>query len=179
MSLSQIREFRTARKSALDAAGAILTRVHKERRKMTGEERQEFNRRQDDGDRLLRQIEALENGQPTAAPASSFAGAELRSGTTDPAIATASRQSISREERSAFRDWALTGGSALMPATEARALSASTSGAGAATIPQGFQYTLEVALKAYGGILDTAEIIPTGQRHPVAVSVHQRHGQQW
>jgi HK97 family phage major capsid protein len=51
---------------------------------------------------------------------------------------------------------------------EQRALSATTGSAGAFTIPESFQYTLDVAMKYYGGLLEAADYIDTdtGQLMP-------------
>ena len=44
---------------------------------------------------------------------------------------------------------------------ERRALAAGTGSAGGYTVPQDFEYKLDIAMKAYGGIFEAAEIIPT------------------
>lgn len=66
---------------------------------------------------------------------------------------------LTQEERSIMQKRA--GGGSGLSNAEQRALSAVTGNAGGVTVPQGFYNQLEMAMKAFGGILEVADIIPT------------------
>lgn len=186
MSLAQIlKEKRESRKKELDVAQKLLTKAHTEKRTMTSEETQEWEKRHADGDKMLKEIEMLEKqieaDSHLAATVTDTrsAGREDVTKTNPEQLSKEEREQRSRQEVKLWQRWMADGYGNMsneeraiatgrmanirvedMP-PEVRALSASTGSAGAYTIPQSFQYTLDVALKAYGGILENAEYIPT------------------
>jgi HK97 family phage major capsid protein len=174
-----LREKRQKRKAVCDGATAIITRAGSERRRLSPDEEAEFERRFAEGDRLEQDIRALEAKadlelSKAPRPDNRMAGRE----DTEPQTRTTIRKprnlptiaEMPDEQRDALNRWAIGGPTMLTdaearehmkPLGETRALSAVTSSAGAATIPQGFVYELEVALKFYGGIIQAADYIDT------------------
>ena len=179
---NDLKSARQKRKDLLDGAGAILTRAQKERnRPLTREENHEFDRRQVEGDRLLTTIhdleirsdQALGNSIPydsRSAGREDF-GRNVRSGSGGGDAYTRNL------EKEAMRTWMLEGPAGLSAeqrsmnfvhsvpfeqmTQEQRSLSATTGAAGAYTIPQGFSYEIDVALKEFGGIVTAADYIDT------------------
>ncbi|MBV8782417.1 MAG: phage major capsid protein [Phycisphaerae bacterium] len=187
--IAQLKEKREERKKALDAAGAILTKAQTEKRSITTEEEQEFDKRHTDGDRLLKEIERLEKQLDSERSLAATATDTRTSGREDFNGAPEKRSTeITPEKKAKFKEfrsmamraWFVAGPDNLVPnlraryndlnaevGDEYRALSATTSNAGAATVPTGFVYQLETALKYFGGIIEAADRIPTETGAPL------------
>jgi HK97 family phage major capsid protein len=179
ITFAELKSMGQRRRQIADGAGAILTRAHQANRPLTAEERLEVERRYQETDQLGAEYDRA------------FDEYERSLGANGPRIPNenpdvpASRRSAGREDynrpmtrrlapgedapevRQAFRSFLLTGqlqnSQDLVPIGpgHTRAMSDVTGSQGAYTVPQGFVYKLEVALKYYGGILQAAEYIPT------------------
>lgn len=164
--LAQLNSLRAQRKNVLDEAGKILTKAATEKRNLTAEETQEFEKRHADGDKMQSQIEAFEKQM---AAESTLKNVDTRSaGREDTEIKTADQ--IKADDKAAYdaayRNWLAKGENGLKPdqyklLVEKRALSDVTGSAGQYTVPQDFVYQLDVALKAFGGMLEAATEMPT------------------
>jgi HK97 family phage major capsid protein len=179
------------RKRTLDAAGAILTAAAArsvEKRSLTPEETQEFEKRHTDGDAMLAEIGRFEKQLGVEKQMSEIRSDPRPAGREDvtreggATTTDEDRKAKDREYRGVYRQWMTAGDNGLTQEQrsllstslyvtnpndpkelELRALSASTGSAGAYTVPQGFQYTLDIALKAYGGMLENASFVDTDQ----------------
>src|SRR5690606_11740739 len=141
---------------------------------------QEFDRLHAEIDRLgeeARRIERHEALQKEMEESRGvIAGRPDRRGDED----RADPQNDAEEEERAFRAWLRGGVNALTPEQRAimerrsemvprelRALSTGTGTAGGYTVPQGFERRLEEAVKAYGGMMEAAEVITTETGAPL------------
>lgn len=175
------RELREKRANLFQQADQILTRARDEKRDLTAEEQEQFDRLHAEIERLgeeARRIERheaiqreLEERRGVVAGRQDRRGNERRPG----------QRNEAKEEERAFRAWLRGGINALTPEqrsvmerrfaslpSEARALSSVTGGAGGYTVPQGFERRLEEAMLAYGGMLEAAELIQTTDGAPFA-----------
>lgn len=180
--LATLKDKRQERKNVADAAGAILTKAHNEKRRVTGEENTEWEKRMADVDAIQKEIEQLEKQHDLETRLAQPAEDRRSAGREDYKPEPEEQRSVpaarvnapfdpksydkSKDEyRSAFVQWMADPGmlnqkQARMLA-EKRALAEGTGTAGGYTVPQGFQYELDVALKSFGGIMETAEMIET------------------
>jgi HK97 family phage major capsid protein len=169
--LATVKTLRDERKQVCDAAGAIIAKAGKEKRPLTPEENQEWDRRHAKAEALEKRInQIIDLGADGR-----MAGREDFSGATDSYATEGQRNNrtgMTVEQRDATRRWLLSGAQGLneteqrqyfrpVQQDEQRALSSSTGAAGAYTIPGGFVYSLEVATKYTGGIVDAAAYIDT------------------
>lgn len=186
MSLSaDIKTLRLKRKDSLDAAGAILTKAAKEKnRPLTAEENTEFDKRHVEGDAMLVQIGQFEK-QLDATREMDRVRDDHRPAGREDIVSAASLTDETREQcdelrKLELRAYMVNGVSYLRQdmqtrhaqlmaevGTEYRALSAITGTLGQDTIPSGFVYTLDTALKYYGGIVDAADYIDTDSGAPL------------
>jgi HK97 family phage major capsid protein len=166
----EINRLLEERKRDLDQAGVILTKAKTENRDLSGEERQEFEKRHAAGDKAKAQIDMYvkqleaERELRNAPKDGNRAGRETgrddttpteRRNSDDKAFNAYLRGNLSPELRNSLVY------DAVLNTAEARALSAGTAGTGGATVPEGFVRELEVALKSYSGVLQAATIFDT------------------
>jgi HK97 family phage major capsid protein len=179
--LATLKEKRTKRKEILDAAGAILTKADKEgKRALTTEENAEWEKRHKEGDDIKVEISRLERQLDAERELAASPPDERRGGREDVTKDDAGKENrfakMDKEERAQLRKGALrsylSGGhvaltpdqrefeayeaSSLNPEQQ-RALSAATGNVGAYTIPQDFSNQLDVAMLAYGGLLNAID----------------------
>lgn len=169
---AEIQRLKDERKKIIDQAGVILTRAKTENRELNGEERTEFEKRHADGDKLQSQIDAYvkqlqaERELRNEPKDDRRAGREM--GQTAPTQTTERRNSDDKAFAAFLRGDAMAPElrnnlifDAVIDRNEARALSAGTAGTGGATVPEGFVRELDIAMKAYSGVLQVATILPT------------------
>lgn len=168
----QLKAKREERKKILDQAGQLI--VNAKDGKMSPEQEQEFDKRHADGDAMLKDINRLEKQWEAERSLGELPSDGRKDGMEDRGDFGGNPEVKKDLESLTFRSW-LKGGVANLTAEqrslyekrmdqlppEARALSASTGASGGYTVPTGFYNQLEVALKAYGGIVGTAEEIVT------------------
>lgn len=184
--LLSAKELREKRANLFTQAQEILDTAREEKRELTDEERQTFDRIHDDIDRLgeeARRIERhedlqreLEESRGVVAGRQDMRGDQLP-GAGD--LDNLDDEERTRQEEAAFRAWLQGGMADLTPEQrsamqqrfqqlppEARALSTGTGSAGGYTVPEGFETRLEEAILAYGGMMEAAEVIPTQDGAP-------------
>jgi HK97 family phage major capsid protein len=179
---SDLRALREKKERAHNRAGALVVQAAKNKRSMTSLEEQEFDRCDQDERNCAHQIAMLELRADSEL---NYHSDPRRAGRED--VGVPDRGLYGRKhsadpllESLAMRAWALVGPNGLtaeqrdlvMPrlntaidtsgmSTEQRALSAIIGTAGSYTVPQGFQYELDVALKSYVGIAQSSDYIDT------------------
>lgn len=185
-----IKEKRAERKKLAEQTSEMLITASKEKRAFTPKEEEEWNTRHTTIDSLGTEIERLEkqadldahlNAMPEDRRAAGREDVEHRGGDELPEfgggeLTKEQKEKRDRVEKMYFRTWLAGGANALsreqrsiyeaaqqaiQADPELRALSASTSNVGGSTVPQGFQYELETALKWYGGIISAARYVDT------------------
>lgn len=177
--MKSIVEMRQERAAIYEGAMAILEKARNENRDLTAEERQEYDRRLADIDRLKGDIERLERAEEVAKELAAKASREEQARkSADKAEARVVRAVDTPEYRAAF-DVYLRGGLERMTPEqrnllvaagtpeEARAQSAVTGNLGGYLIPTDMLNRIFDAMKAFGGVRQVATILPTTSGAPL------------
>lgn len=136
---------------------ALITSAEKENRDFNETEKTTYDKLDGEVRSLQERIKRLEDAE------------KLNANNATQQRATDDKSEIEQRKKdtdAAFRAWLRGGDNALSPAQRAlieehRSMATTPDANGGYTVPEGFSGYLEVALKAYGGILDVAEILET------------------
>lgn len=185
--VNQLRELVTERKTALDDANKIISTAAKEKRAMTAEETQEFEKRHEAGATLLTRIEQVEKQIHAEGVMKEIPPDNRRAGMEDIKHTRTEEGTEADEKRmedmamTHFRAWCR-GGMEALPASEQakyrqamedldpaerRTLTSTSASSGGALVPQGFVRQLESAMLYYGGIIQAADYIDTDDGAPL------------
>lgn len=154
--MKELKELRQQLGTAVTAARALHEKAEKEDRGFTVEESAQWDSMNSNIEQLRSRIQAAEKADQLRQYSEEGAGRRsslILPGDDEPSL-----------EQRAFGEY-LKRGMADMPeelsGIAKRAFSMGAGNVGGFTVPQGFYANLEVALKAYGGVLEAGEIIPT------------------
>lgn len=171
----RIVELRQKRAALFEQARAILDKAEAEKRDLTGEERQQYDRIMDEIDALKADIDRLERAEQVAkemVAKNETPAHETRGNANTPIIATP-------EYRDAFRAWLV--GQDLTPeqrrlltaakaTVDTRALATVPGAAGGYLVPEGFYRHLIEAMKPWGGMRESgATVITTSTGNPLPI----------
>ncbi len=160
-----IKELREERAALAEKAGEILTKANEEKRDLTAEEQEEFDKIHKDIEARKVTIDNQERQEQLDQELAERQDSPLP-GREDTSPSDEQRTEEDRElEKASFRNWAV-GGMGNLTAEqrdymqnrqaelprEARALSAVTGAAGAFTVPEGFHQQIIEALKTFSGM---------------------------
>lgn len=170
----RIVEMRQKRAALFEQARAILDKAEAEKRDLTGEEREQYDRIMADIDALKADIDRLERAEQVAK--------ELAS-KTEPTDTSRSEQRnvplvATPEYREAFLGWVR--GQDLTPeqrkllsaaraSIDSRALATVPGAAGGYLVPEGFYRQLIEAMKPWGGMREVATVITTASGNPLPI----------
>lgn len=183
--MNHVLELRQQRAKLIEDMGQIVARAAAEKRAMTAEETESWERMTSDEKSLRSTIQAAETAATLQSEMES-AGARAAARPGDPAAEQ--RQEQQEEAYSqAFRSYLIGGLEGLEPEqrailrsgfkqTESRAQSAITGGSGGYTVPQGFRARVEVALKSFGGMRSLAEVITTDSGNDIPMPTNNDTG---
>lgn len=174
-----LKDLKIERKKLHDQNSQILIKAAKEKRSMTKEENAEFDARDADiAERCDKEIERLQKQLEREQFLSEVRNDSRTAGREDldPRAQTRAESAEAQKAVSlAYRAWMREGNAGLSQEQrqvlsgrtvadlpqEVRAQSAISGPGGAYTIPTGFANKIDVALKAFGGMIDEADTIPT------------------
>jgi HK97 family phage major capsid protein len=146
------RELRAERAALVAQAQAMLNSTV-----LTAEKRAQFDAMMKDADVMKADIDRYESLAQVQA--------ELRSTVTPPngQIGGVEDATDGKELRSAFRSYLKTGSQAAIRELRDNtdAMNTGTGSEGGFFVPQGFQYEIETALKAFGGMREASRLLPT------------------
>lgn len=165
MSLQKAKELREKRANLVEQAKAILAKADAESRSMNTEETKQFDAIHADVESMRGTIDRIEKQARFESELTESRGRRAdETGTT--ALSADEAEARSKKHTEAFRAYMIGGRAALTTEQrelmrEYRAQSVGTAAEGGYLVPQGFQNELEKALKAFGGMRETARIQPT------------------
>ncbi len=163
-----LNELRVKRGQLAEQMKALHEKTHAEARAMTADESAEFDRLDAAQDELRATIERAEKADKLAAELEEVRG--TRAGGRDRGEAAPADEARAAYAR-AFRTWVRRGTDEMTAEDrailrsgfdpESRALTVGTGSSGGYTLAQDFSNQLDVAMKAFGGMLEAADIIDT------------------
>lgn len=171
--MKNVLELKQERKALREQALAVMSLAETEKRGMTSDELEKYEKIDADIDTMSREIAAVEKMTEQLRAAGETDAQRLNT----PEGKQEVRQSplLTQEYREAYGSFLRYGAAGLTPEerkiveagkqslsnNEVRALSAVTGSAGGYTVPQGFFNELETAMKAFGGMRNVARVITT------------------
>lgn len=167
--MKDLLKLKEDRKKIREQALEVLNKADNEKRSMTGDELEKYERMDAEIDNLTREIAAVEKMQEQLRLAGEL---DARKVDEDQSRAIDKNPVNSKEYRNAYDSYLRYGLVGLTPEERKiidsgkqsigeRALSGITGTAGGYTVPQGFFNELEKAMKAYGGMRNVARVIKT------------------
>ena len=190
MSVARIEEMRQERASAFDRMKAINDTALEEKRDLTGEESQEYERveaRFDELTTAVERAEKLEGLGPKMTRSVVTADGELRDIETEERKAPESLKEFNEqraaakpqddpEYRQAFYHWLTVKDERSLDQAELRVLSKASAGAGLNLVPTGFQRELVASLRDFGVMRQISRIVTTDSGEALQVPSVTAHG---